>query len=1018
MLQRATAAIALGGLVGAPVFAQTDASSDPTGPTSSPDRLLENWRAEYGSSWRTLQNPRTGTLEMLYGGNARSPFEPSVSDPEQWVIAARHWVAETYAMHGLEDEQLDTPRFSYLPLGQGNTTDKVTVRLEQSVGGVPVEDGAVNVLFDASGRLLSLHATGAPEVEDPTGQPTIDGGFATLVAARAFRDEFDVAPTSSANTRLVHAHIDDGEVRRWPLVWQVEVTWEMDGAQPIGRRYSVDAHGRTVLKSENTIHNFDVFGTVRSNASPGTEADHSGNPPTPLAMPRVRIQSSAGNVETDRDGNFNITGVNSPIDLTVDFFGRFTNVNNDAGPDYTITFQNVQPNVQNNLLMNPSPTQFITAEANAQLHVNVLRDWIVDRFPTDNTADFRATANINQNSNCNAFFNGNSINHFTRGGGCNNTSFSTVVAHEMGHWLNVRYGTGNGSDGMGEGNADVFAMYCYDDPVVGRFFSTNGGIVRTGTNLRQFCGDTNPGCYGGVHANGEVWMGAAWKLRENLNVTLGNAGGDLVADLLFLGWLNGFNQTQIRSIIEIQWLTLDDDDGNIDNGTPNYLDIDAGFRTQGFPGFDLDLITIENVTELADTTDQTGPYVVDANIFPNFGSTIVAAELNYRSGTTGAFTVVPMTNLGGTLYRGDIPGQTSPARVEYFVSATDLDGQTETFPLEGQDDPVIFRIGVTREIFATDFESGPAGFVGGEPGDTATTGIWELGDPIGTAAQPENDNTNPGVNCWFTGQGTPGGGLGENDIDNGRTTLLSPIFDGTGGLLELDYWRWYSNDTGGEPNTERFRVELSNDGGATYAEVESVGPAGEGTSGGWFRSIVDLSSVPTSAQMRLRFIAADRPNNGGAVVEAAVDDIRIISLESTVNAPQRYCISNPNSTGTAATIDVAGSQQISANDFLLQSQGLPPNSFGLFFFGDAQTQAPIVNSQGTICVAGTLFRLPAVQAALFGTAFYPVDFTDATTNAVQITAGSTWNFQMWFRDAIGGQVTSNTTDGIQVEFAN
>ena len=67
----------------------------------------------------------------------------------------------------------------------------------------------------------------------------------------------------------------------------------------------------------------------------------------------------------------------------------------------------------------------------------------------------------------------------------------------------------------------------------------------------------------------------------------------------------------------------------------------------------------------------------------------------------------------------------------------------------------------------TEFEAGADGFIGGAPGDTATTGQWTLGNPIGTDAQPEDDHTAVGVNCWFTGQGSPGGSVGENDVDGG-----------------------------------------------------------------------------------------------------------------------------------------------------------------------------------------------------------------------------------------------------------
>lgn len=956
---------------------------------------------------------------MLFGGNARSPFEPSTTEPDAWFTLARYWAEQTFEMHGVESDQLVEERFRFMPLGQINSTDKITVRLAQVVGGVPVEDGAINVLFDTSGRLLSVHSTAAPTLTHPSGKPTTGAGFAALVAARAFKDEFGAQPTSLSDARLVHAHSDLGEVRTWDLAWEIEATFDNGEDQPIGRRYAIDATGRDVLKSENTIHNFDVFGTVRSNATPGLTADRNANSPTPIAMPRTRITSSAGTIETDRDGNFSITGVNTPIDLTVDYFGEFTNVNNDTGADYTVTFQGVQPNQQNDLLMNPSPSQTITSQANAQLHINVLRDFIRDTFPTDPTADFRATANVNLSSTCNAFYNGSSVNFYTAGGGCNNTAFSTVVAHEMGHWLNQRYGTGNGSDGMGEGNADVFAMYCYDDSVVGRFFTTGGGFVRSGTNNRQYCGDGNGGCHGGVHANGEVWMGAAWKIRENLNASLGGAAGDMAANSLFLGWLNGYNQTQIDSLIETQWLTLDDDDGNINNGTPNYAEIDQGFTQQGFPGVALQLISISDVTALGDTPNEAGPYTVEADIVSNFGGSLTGVELRYRVNGTGGFTAIPMTNAIGDTFAAGIPGQASPSRVEYYVSASESSGTSNSFPEGGANSPLVFRIGNITPIIVTEFEAGADGFVGGAPGDTATTGQWTLGNPIGTAAQSEDDHSTVGVNCWFTGQGSPGGSVGENDVDGGITTLLSPTFDASGlNSVEVSYWRWYSNTEGASPGADIFEVEVSADGGASWVDVEVVGPTGAGTDGGWIQASFELASIVTpSSTMQLRFIASDLGN--GSIVEAAIDDIEVVGLGSSIPDPVRYCTANPNSTGLTTRIDFSGSVRVSDDDFILSASNMPGGSFGLFFFGDQQTQTPIGGSQGVLCVGGTQFRLPPVQADfLLGTAFYQLDFTDPSTNGAQILGGSTWNFQMWHRDAVAGQVTSNTSDGLQISFGD
>lgn len=984
--------------------------------TSSPDLLLAAWNRDHGPNWRLLTTRGTGMLEMLHGGNAAPPFEPNTNREQDWFDLARFWIGETYAMHGVEDAELQNPQFRYLPLAQSNTTDKITVRFEQMIEGVPVEQSAINVLFDTSGRLLSIHTTAAPSLSNPGVKPVINAGFANLVAADAFKRQHGFEPTFEGNERLVHAWIDTGEVRTWELAWQTEVKYEAEGEATLGRMYTIDALGRNILKSESTVHNFDVFGTVSSNASPGTSADSASNPPTPLVMPRVRITSSAGTVETDRDGNFNIVGVNTPVNLTVSYFGQFTDVNNEAGADYTVTFPNVQPNQQNNLLMNPNPTQLVTAQANAQLHINTLRDFIRDRFPTDPTADFRATARVNINQNCNATFSGNQVNFYTAGGGCNNTAFSAVVVHEMGHWLNSRYGTGNGNDGMGEGNADVFALYVYDDPVMGRGFSTNGGAVRNGNNNRQFCGDNNPSCHGGVHNNGEVWMGAAWKIREQLDASLGNTMGDMTADLLFLGWLNSYNQSQIRSIIEAQWLTLDDDDGNINNGSPNYTEIDAGFRQQGFPGFELSTFEFGNLTQVQDTLDEGGPYVVNADVIGLLGTQITSVSVNYTV-NGGALQTLPMSNAGGNTFSAGIPGQLSPSTVLYYIEASNNMGETRTFPEGALNAALRFRVGSLITFLDEDFESGTNAWSGVAPGDNATTGRWVLGNPNGTAAQPEDDTSPFGENCWFTGQGTPGGGLGANDVDGGRTTLRTPTFDGSAATaMTLTYSRWYSNDEGGSPNGDVFDVDVSNDGGVTWTRVEQVGPAGNSTSGGWETVSHDLLSVTTPSQlMQLRFVASDLGQ--GSIVEAAIDDLSLIQFTSSQSPPANFCTSNVNSTGFASEISAGGSQSISQNNFVLTAGGVPAGQFGIFFFGPGQIDVPLTNSQGRLCIGGQIRRTTPVQAdPFFGLASLSVDLTAPPQTA--ITPGSTWNFQFWFRDVVAGQATSNTSNGVSVEFGS
>ena len=92
----------------------------------------------------------------------------------------------------------------------------------------------------------------------------------------------------------------------------------------------------------------------------------------------------------------NYPGVNTPLNITASYFGDFVDVQNTQGGDYSVTFNSVQANQANSLVMNPSPTQFVTSQANAYFHVTKLRNWIRDTIPGDATADFRAIAKRKQ----------------------------------------------------------------------------------------------------------------------------------------------------------------------------------------------------------------------------------------------------------------------------------------------------------------------------------------------------------------------------------------------------------------------------------------------------------------------------------------------------------------------------------------------------------------------------------------------------------------------------------------------
>jgi hypothetical protein len=172
------------------------------------------------------------------------------------------------------------------------------------------------------------------------------------------------------------------------------------------------------------------------------------------------------------------------------------------------------------------------------------------------------------------------------------------------------------------------------------------------------------------------------------------------------------------------------------------------------------------------------------------------------------------------------------------------------------------------------------GWLIGGHGDTATSGQWINADPVGTAAQPEDDRTPAGTRCFVTGNGPVGGNIGAADVDGGITSLRTPIFDGTGAGAQVSYWRWYSNNQGAAPNADSMPISISNDGGTTWVQLEDVTE----NANAWVQKTFRIADFVTpTATMRLRFDARDL--GSGSIVEAAIDDFRVFRYDCTPARP-------------------------------------------------------------------------------------------------------------------------------------
>jgi hypothetical protein len=96
-----------------------------------------------------------------------------------------------------------------------------------------------------------------------------------------------------------------------------------------------------------------------------------------------------------------------------------------------------------------------------------------------------------------------------------------------------------------------------------------------------------------------------------------------------------------------------------------------------------------------------------------------------------------------------------------------------------------------------------------------------------------------------------------------------------------------------------------------------------------------------------------------------------------------------------------------------------PNQFGIFFYSSTLINggAGFPLGDGRLCIGpGGLQRLYPPVLASGNIMARDLDFTNPPSPAAQITAGSTWYFQTWFRDPGFGPAGFNLSNAVEVPF--
>ncbi|MFH1749274.1 MAG: choice-of-anchor J domain-containing protein, partial [Planctomycetota bacterium] len=671
----------------------------------------------------------------------------------------------------------------------------------------------------------------------------------------------------------------------------------LEGSSEFGKwRFVADAASGEILHTESLVIFEDVVGSVRGLATVGPRAGQC-DPEleTPLPYTYVDIQGGSS-AYADVGGDFTISnGGTSTVTVESWLRGLYFRVFNDAGADAYLT-RTVTPPGPAHFLHNSSNGEFTRAEVNGYLQANTVRDFALTQnsnYPTIwQQTNFPVYVNLTSGY-CpgNAWYDGSSINFCREASGYANTAFSSVVHHEYGHHL-VNVG-GSGQGEYGEGMADCMSALILDEPKLGIGFyvsDCNNGI-RTADNDCQYLVSGCSTCGSTIHACGQLLSGAVWSTRVELEATNPGEGLALVSNLAVNSILL-HGGTSITNSITIDFLTLDDTDGNIYNGTPHAVEICAGF---GDHGLDCPPITFEPI---GFTYPDGSPGFVPPNVPTSFAVHVIpltgtpvpgTGQLHYRL-DGGSWVTEDMTQGAANEYEAVLPGVGCDHYYEWYVSAEAAGYGTVTDPSGAPS--ASFYVPVASGLLIAmedDFETNQGWTV---QNSGLTDGAWERGIPVNcNRGDPPSDFDGSGQ-CYLTDNSSAD--ACNSDVDGGYTWLISPTIDLSAGDAEVSYALWYTNYYGADPNNDLFKIYVSKDNGSTWTLVETVGPS---TSGGWnVHTFLVGDYVTPSAQVKVRFEASDL--NSGSVVEAGIDDFVVSAM---------YCddIEDCNGNGTPDDDDLA-----------------------------------------------------------------------------------------------------------------
>ncbi len=770
---------------------------------------------------------RAGRLSTIYA----VPF--SVADTPE--LSAAVFVQDYSRVLGVEADEL-APGLAFrdlytLPMMYQPQTDSYKFTLvyyHQHRNGIPVFRGEL--------RLLVRNEDGCPLVlaqsdVRPLGDFTVPAGFDGFVAEGTAH-----AAAIAAVPGLIHfspaelviwAGVDDAEAP--PAVAITFTADNGEGHDPYENWLFVcDAATGAVLYQESLVYHLDIAGHVSGFCTRDYRADACATEEW-RDLPYLKVTGPAGEAYTDVHGDFVLPNPGTvPVDVTSTLEGRwFYVVNEGAGGNASLTL-NVTPPGPVTFEHNLSNAEAQTAEVNAYLQANIVRDMVLEAKPNypyihNQTSPTKITVNID--ATCNAFYSSGTINFYRSGGGCNNSAFGDIVHHEYGHHVVSMGGSSQGA--YGEGMADSIAMLITGRSEEGIGFLNCATGVRNADNDCQYTASYCSSCGVEVHACGQLLSGCVWDLWKELRITEPVNHLSILRRLTVESvLLHGSNST-ITPAIAAHFLALDDNDGNIYNGTPHYYEIANAFARHNMAAPSLELLNFTFVNGQPEFINPAGGTVVRVEVSANLGQPRPDTGLLYYK-TGAGWTSVPMTEITPNVYDAVFPAVPCGTYLPYYLTVETTGHYTVRSP---SDAPTNAYSTLAGHGWRVAYEN----HLDVNPGWT-TQGWWDFGQPRGQGGEyggpdPTSGHTGPNVYGFYL--------RGDYWNNMGEWHLTSTPIDCTGVYgTYLRFWRWL----GVQRNAcDHAYVRVSAD-GVNWRDVWS-NPETDVADTAWIEQGFDISTV-------------------------------------------------------------------------------------------------------------------------------------------------------------------------------